>query len=227
MKKSSRPQKSIWALLLIFTVAAACTLFGADFSEAEPTTPAETAIPINSTVPDEWYAVYFTEPGLEGYRGGPDSHLIEAIENAKLSIDIAVYDLNLWGIRDALREAHQRGVKVRMVTETNYLDNPETQELIAAGIPVIDDNNNGLMHNKFVIIDRNQVWTGSMNLTINGAYRNDNNLIMLNNRSAAEAFGAEFEEMFSNRQFGSYSPKGAGVDFLIKEYPSRDLLFPR
>ena len=43
------------------------------------------------------------------------------------AVDLAVYDLNLWSLRDALIAAHQRGVTVRMVTESDNLDEPEMQ----------------------------------------------------------------------------------------------------
>ena len=86
-----------------------------------------------------------------------------------------MYDLNLWSIRDALLAAHRRGVTVQVVAESDNLDRDEFQELIAAGIPIIGDRSEALMHNKFVIIDRHEVWTGSMNFTLNGAYHNDNN----------------------------------------------------
>ena len=40
------------------------------------------------------------------------------------------------------------------------------QALLEAGIPVLGDRREGLMHNKFVIIDRQEVWTGSVNFTV-------------------------------------------------------------
>ena len=52
------------------------------------------------------------------------------------------------------------------------------------------------MHNKFVILDRLEVWTGSMNYTINGAYHNDNNLVRVRSNRLADNYTAEFEEMF-------------------------------
>ncbi len=61
-------------------------------------------------------------------------------------------------------DAHRRGVTVRLVTESDYMDVPEIQELRAAGIPVLSDRREGRMHNKFVVIDRQEVWTGSPNL---------------------------------------------------------------
>ena len=58
------------------------------------------------------------------------------------------------------------------------------------------------MHNKFVVIDGLDVWTGSMNLTVNGAYRNDNNLIHIRSTQLAENYTTEFEEMFVQDMFG-------------------------
>lgn len=154
----------------------------------------------------DWYEVYFSDPNspnANSYRGGPDEALAEAIDEARFQVDIAVYDLNLWSIRDALINAHQRGVAVRVVVETNNLDEEEVQALIDVGIPVIDDQNSGLMHNKFVVIDGTHLWLGSMNLTINGVYKNNNNLIYLRSSQLAENYSHEFEEMFTKGFFGS------------------------
>ncbi len=156
-----------------------------------------------------WYRVYFTEPEgpqAESLRGGPDAELAEAIDQARLSVDAAIYDLNLWSLRDALIEAHRRGVAVRVVTESDNIDSPEIQALREAGIPVLGDRREGLMHNKFILIDRLEVWTGSMNFTINGAYRNDNNLIRVQSSRLAKDYIAEFDEMFEDDQFGAGSP---------------------
>jgi len=153
------------------------------------------------------FQVYFTNTDLEGFRGGPDEALVDSINQARLSVDIAAYDLNLWGVRDALIAAHDRGVTVRLVTETDNLENPEVQQLIEEGIPVVDDRGDGLMHNKFAIIDRQEVWSGSMNFTLNGAYRNDNNLIRVRDSQVAAIYLDEFEEMFADHQFGSISSR--------------------
>jgi phosphatidylserine/phosphatidylglycerophosphate/cardiolipin synthase-like enzyme len=45
-----------------------------------------------------------------------------------------------------------------------------------------------------------------MNFTINGAYRSDNNLIRIRSPELAEDYLVEFEEMFTDRQFGPNSP---------------------
>lgn len=143
---------------------------------------------------------------MRGYRGGPDRELAQAIESARLSVDVAVLDLDLWSVRDALIAAHRRGVSVRMVVESEYLAGKELQEIQDAGIPVLGDRREGLMHNKFVVIDRAEVWTGSMNYTVSEAYRNNNNLIRLRSPVLAENFTTEFEEMFVDDLFGPGSP---------------------
>jgi phosphatidylserine/phosphatidylglycerophosphate/cardiolipin synthase-like enzyme len=62
------------------------------------------------------------------------------------------------------------------------------------------------MHNKFTVIDRQEVWTGSMNYTITDGYRNNNNLVRIRSKEMAKNFTTEFEEMFVDDQFGPGSP---------------------
>jgi phosphatidylserine/phosphatidylglycerophosphate/cardiolipin synthase-like enzyme len=186
------------SLISIFIfLTAACDLL-------VPTPP----IPTEDTT-SNWYSVVFSDPtgpGADSQRGGPDAHLVAAIEGARASVDVAIYDFNLWSLREALLDAHRRGVTVRMVVESDNGGGEELQELVEAGIPVKMDNHSGLMHNKFVLIDRFEVWTGSMNFTVNGAYRNDNNLVRVRSSRLAEDYLVEFEEMFLEDQFGERSP---------------------
>jgi phosphatidylserine/phosphatidylglycerophosphate/cardiolipin synthase-like enzyme len=195
-------------LLLLAAVGVYAILSGKDlpgFSRSPAWTP-QASPTVFSGDPVQ---VLFTNPQgpeAETLRGGPDAALAEAIRQARVSVDVAAYQLNLWSLRDALIAASGSGVTVRIVTDSDYLDEAEVQELIAAGIPVLGDRRESLMHNKFVIIDRLGVWTGSMNLTIAGAYSNDNNLIYLRSTRLAENYLAEFEEMFMDDQFGPGSP---------------------
>jgi phosphatidylserine/phosphatidylglycerophosphate/cardiolipin synthase-like enzyme len=159
--------------------------------------------------PAAWYQVYFTDPaapGASNYRGGPEADLAAAIDQARLSVEAAFDTLDLWSLRDALIAAHRRGVTVRVVVESDNLDVDEIQDLLAAGIPVLGDRREGMMHDKFVILDRQEVWTGSMNFTVRGAYRSDNNLQRMRSPLLAEDYLAEFEEMFTDDLFGPGSP---------------------
>jgi phosphatidylserine/phosphatidylglycerophosphate/cardiolipin synthase-like enzyme len=139
------------------------------------------------------------------YRGGPDTPLVDAMDNAQFSIDIAIYHLNLWSVRDALIRADKRGVDVRVVVDDVHAGETEVEALERAGIVVLSDQSRNLMHHKFVVLDRVEVWTGSMNLTINGAYRNDNNLVRIRSREIADNYLREFDEMYIQKRFGSAS----------------------
>jgi phosphatidylserine/phosphatidylglycerophosphate/cardiolipin synthase-like enzyme len=152
-----------------------------------------------------WYELYFTDPTsprASQATGGVDGPLVEAIDAAHLSIDIAAYSLGLNSIRNALLRAHDRGVTVRVVMETGNMDRSDPQIMMKAGIPIIGDNSDGLMHNKFIVIDKSEAWLGSMNFTDSGTYEDNNNLIRIHSTEVAEDYSKEFEEMFLNNKFG-------------------------
>ena len=152
-----------------------------------------------------WFELYFTDPSdpvsPQG-TGGVDGPLVDAIDAARLSIDVAAYSLSLNSVRYALINAHERGVTVRMVMESTNMDRSDPQALIEAGIPIVGDNRQGLMHDKFMVIDRSEVWMGSMNFTDDGAYDDNNNLFRIRSTKMAENYTREFEEMFNDDKFG-------------------------
>lgn len=162
------------------------------------------------------WQLYFTEPDAsadrERYQGGIETALVEAIDNTRESLDIAVFELNSAPIYRAILAAHQRGVALRIVADDDHGlhdgKNEALRLLQAAGIPIVDDGRSGLMHNKFMILDRRTVWTGSWNYTVNGAYRNNNNALVFDSAPAVLAYQAEFDEMFEKREFGVSSTDG-------------------
>ena len=211
---------SLLFLVLIF-ITCACT---PDASLQDSITP----LAPTATISD-WYTLYFTDPTsptASSYRGGIDENLAAAIDQARISVDVAIYDLNLWSLRYALINAHRRGVTVRMVTESDNMDEQEIQDLKDAGIEVLGDRRESLMHDKFVIIDRSEVWTGSMNFTTGGGYLDNNNLIRLRSSKLAEDYRLEFEQMFLDDHFGSHKtsntpdPAVTMNDSLIEVYYS-------
>ncbi len=96
----------------------------------------------------------------------------------------------------------QRGLVVRMVMESDNADAREVQQIKDAGIPVVGDQHESLMHDKFVVLDRMDVWTGSMNFTVGAAYKDNNNLIHIRSAEVAQDYTTEFEEMFTHHLFG-------------------------
>lgn len=170
--------------------------------------------------------LYLTTPSAGGgYRGGPDQALTDAIDSAKASVDLAVYAFNLWSIRDALLRAYERGLRLRMVIESDNILAPEVDNLVRAGIPVVGDRREPLMHHKFVVIDGWEVWTGSMNLTLGSAYVDHNNLLRLRSPEVAADFQREFEEMFLEDRFGDLSLRDTPYPQVIVDGRTVQVLF--
>jgi phosphatidylserine/phosphatidylglycerophosphate/cardiolipin synthase-like enzyme len=61
------------------------------------------------------------------------------------------------------------------------------------------------MHNKYLIFDDQIVWTGSTNLTVNGSFRNNNNVLVVHSPEVATIFKREFDEMWAG-EFGARAP---------------------
>ena len=225
-----------WGLLLALLLAALACI-GEDVMPRTTPSGAPPAITLQPTVPpaptqtqgsQNWYAVYFTDPtapNAKDYEGGPDEYLAAAIDQARLSVDMAMYSFNIWSVRDALLAAHQRGVQVRMVTESDNMDEEEIQQLMDAGIQVIGDRREGLMHNKFLVIDGYEVWTGSTNLGVGSVYRNDNNLIRIRSTRLAEDYTHEFEELFVDDLFGTNGPADTPYPVLTVEGTRLEVYF--
>jgi phosphatidylserine/phosphatidylglycerophosphate/cardiolipin synthase-like enzyme len=170
----------------------------------------------------DFWQVYFTLPSSVDSRdrstwiNGADVPLAAAIDNVQNTLDIAAYELNNVTITEAILRAYERGIRVRIVADDeDGLEDDDTTlvELEAAGIPIVVDDRSALMHNKFMIMDGLTVWTGSMNYTMNGAYRNNNNMLVLRSRRAAEVYQAEFDEMFERREFGPRSDDSNTANF--------------
>lgn len=167
-------------------------------------------------VPASWYQVYFTAPQYpdkpDNRRGGLDEKLTAFINTARVSVDVAIYQLDLPNVTQAMVDAKRRGATVRVVTDSDILsdpkENPAFKQLEQAGIPVVGGNANAIMHNKFVVVDKQAVWTGSWNFATNDTYRYNNNAILIQSPELARNYTATFEKMFIERKFGG--PRKAG-----------------
>jgi phosphatidylserine/phosphatidylglycerophosphate/cardiolipin synthase-like enzyme len=130
--------------------------------------------------------------------------LISRINSATHSLDIAVY--SFYGLNDVanaiISARNDRGIKIRVVYDSR--DMQSSMQLLAdAGIGISRrTNSDGIMHNKFMIIDARDsiknndwVWTGSWNWNPLG---NRNNVIEINDPAIAEVYTTEFEEMWGS-----------------------------
>lgn len=188
-----------------------------------PTLPGQSAeLPRDIGYDGDWWAVLFS-PGATGNRDNGQyifDKLVGYIDAAQSSIHVAAFETDLMPVAEALARAHARGVDVRWVTDDrNGIDadgepgHGQFALMEAAGIPIRDDLRSAFMHNKFIIIDGRILWTGSMNLTTNDVYRNNNNVVVVESPEVAAVYEAEFAEMWAGG-FGPRSTAQSGQDVL-------------
>lgn len=179
-----------------------------------PTTPTPVVVTDSGS---DWWQVYFSDPvslnDPNNLTGTIPEKLIELINDAERSIHIAAFEFDLTPVAEALIAAHQRGVQVQWVTDDEFglvadedAGHGQFAMLRQAGIEVRDDGRSALMHNKFIIFDGRTVWTGSTNLTRNGSFRNNNNVLVIRSPRLAGMYEREFAEMWEERRFGPRSP---------------------
>ena len=230
-RQHARKLLAAWATLLVIMVAFVLRalyigqLPSESIQEASSASTAlpyrEVDLPFGRGYIGEGWRVYFNEPDAsvdrEDYANGLDSALANAIDTASDTLDIAAFELNSEAIQGAIARAAGRGLRVRIVADDDHglYDSryPHLRDLAQLGIEVRDDSRSALMHNKFAIIDREAVWTGSWNYTANGTYRNNNNVLVLESAAAVHAFQAEFDEMFERAEFGGRSTDGGIAEF--------------
>jgi len=232
-KKSSRSNSTltIIVLLAVLGLGAYYALTGKDVFGIF--TPTEEPAPIGETTegpvtqPDappppvanasgDWWEVYFADPlninDPGNWGNSIEARLIDKINAAQSSIHIASFEFDLTPVAEALIAAKQRGVDVRWVTDNEHgLEADEEPGhgqfamLGKAGIEVKSDDRTALMHNKFWIFDGEAVWTGSTNITVNGIFKQNNNVIYIRSTRLAAIYEAEFQEMWDG-EFGPRSP---------------------
>ena len=185
----------------------------------------------------------YRSPISGGWRQGDDLEalILTAIQGAHREILVAVQELSLPRVAEALVAAHRRGLRVAVVLENTYSTpwsslnlhdqaalEPHQRHRVAqlaalgqgdavailrqGGVPLIDDTadgsrGSGLMHHKFMVVDRSVVVTGSANFSpscIHGdpddpATRgNVNHLLRFDSPELATLFAGEFARLWGD-----------------------------
>ncbi len=168
---------------------------------------------------DEGSAVqmWFSAPDEDDDEALPAA-LAAWIDDAEATIDAAVYQLDHPAVIDALVRAADRGVAVRLATDTTYYERKDYADgyaaLEAAGVAVVADGRTARQHNKFFARDGRAVWTGGYNPVVEDAGPVANDAVAIESQSLALAHTAEVDEMFAGR-FGPAKADGAGhVDYV-------------
>ncbi len=151
---------------------------------------------------------YYTEPGVDRFTQLDkkiDLKLVELIEEAEKSVDVAVYNLSRDSIIEALTLAEERGIKVRMVGDVDEVVTDGYRKILRTPIPFSLGNTTAIQHNKFAVVDKKHLFMGTGNITTSGFIQNNENFLIMESESMARDFTNEFEQMY----FGKYGSKKA------------------
>jgi len=151
---------------------------------------------------------------------------------ARESLEVAQYDFHLAPetaavVTGAIREASARGVAVRIIYNVDHRNpipvppppEPDVALIESLGVPSkasagVPD----LMHHKFVIRDRQAVWSGSTNWTDDSWSRQENVILTVESPELAAAFLEDFEQLWGKdliEETGFVPPKRLQVDGLL------------
>lgn len=192
----------IICLILVLCLSSGCTVTTDTNSSGRVVHPNPNAvginIPENTQNTSNGITSAYTKAGQH-----PENLVIDAINRAKSTLDIAIYSFTHPGIAAAIIAAKNRGVAVRMITDRGeYKNSPSQTKQIdvirAAGIIVKQNTHSGLMHLKVSIIDRSVMLEGSFNYTIQASTQNDEGIWKLPFPQVALDGEAQFERMWND-----------------------------
>jgi phosphatidylserine/phosphatidylglycerophosphate/cardiolipin synthase-like enzyme len=132
--------------------------------------------------------------------GGISARIVQQIQSATSSIDIAIYSFTRSEIAQALIAAAKRGVEIRLVADSSESGEEGSQigRLESAGLSVkiVEGTGGGIMHNKYAIFDGRYLLTGSYNWTTSAEDDNNENAIFLSDPVAVAAYQADFDRLW-------------------------------
>lgn len=147
---------------------------------------------------------YFSKSG-----SSPQKELARIIDNAKETIDVAVYYITKTKIVTHLCNATKRGVRVRIVTDQdNKYQESALNKLLESGIPIKINTYGGKMHLKNMIIDKKIISTGSYNFTYSAEVQNEEIVIISDDNKIATEWSIKFDQMWNDTiNYTSYKPR--------------------
>ncbi len=108
-------------------------------------------------------------------------NILKIIQQAKSTIKIAMYIFSYEKIFFALKDAKKRGVDVQIIVDKNNQPKKE----FPSQLNVLEWTGKGALHCKICLIDENQLFLGSPNWTACGFDLNFEDLVLIQNLSAA------------------------------------------
>ena len=134
---------------------------------------------------------------------GATKLIINTIKNSEKSIFVAAYSFTSKPIADALVEAYQNGIDVKIVLDKSQRTAKYSAflEVKNLGIPIRINSKYAIMHNKFMIVDGKILQTGSFNYSQAAENNNaENVLIISDNTKVVKQYTQKWLELWNEAQ---------------------------
>lgn len=152
-------------------------------------------LPLSDTI-----KVWFTQDSI-------GLHLVDFFDHATASIDYCCYNSTRTDVTQALINAHNRGVQVKVITDDSRLSNNWVTRLRTVGITVWSDSiatgRSSYMHNKFALRDcadedpsNDLLWVASYNPNQNELYADC--ALEIPSSALCAAYQEEFNQMWGS-----------------------------
>jgi phosphatidylserine/phosphatidylglycerophosphate/cardiolipin synthase-like enzyme len=174
------------------------------------------------------------------------SRLTNFIGAAKETLDFAIYDMRFGdalknSLTSALRERADAGVQIRFCYDGDKPPQPNVaagQDPAAAGTGAFVQSlgypwrriaGMKLMHSKFVLRDRQSVWTGSTNMTDDAFTLMENNIVAIDSTALADYYAKDFDELWEKENFdntGNFHTEPVPLTFADQPATARVMFSP-
>src|ERR1700675_983249 len=146
------------------------------------------------------------------------ARLTTFLRAAKQTLDLAVYDMRFSDplrtqLASALRERADASVQIRFCYDGDKPprpNGPAGQDPAPAGTGAFVSSlgypwrriaGMKLMHNKFIVRDRQSVWTGSTNMTDDAFTLMENNILEIDSSPLANYYAQDFDQLWEKENF--------------------------
>src|SRR5204862_1801522 len=172
---------------------------------------------LHSSFPMDTLSVFFLAEG-EQPAAAVMTQLTAFIRAATQTLDFALYDMRLSAplraeLVAALRERANAGVQVRFCYDGDKPPQPNVaagQDPAPAGTSAFIQSlgypwrriaGMKLMHNKFIVLDGQSIWTGSTNMTDDAFTLMENNILEIDSPALADSYAQDFEQLWEKENF--------------------------
>ncbi|MBR1775002.1 MAG: phosphatidylserine synthase [Bacteroidales bacterium] len=123
--------------------------------------------------------------------------IINALDQANLTIDIAVAWFTNEVICDKLKEKKEENVNIRIIVNNDGTNKNKGIDFSLFDTIFIRSSKGGLMHDKFCVIDNHIVINGSYNWTDSAEFKNEENInVTYNDINLSNEYSLKFKELW-------------------------------